>query len=588
MYTHYTNEVNTLILMSLMKKHGVRKVIASPGTTNIRLVASMQQDPFFEMYSAADERSAAYMACGMAAESGEPVAISCTGATASRNYVPGLTEAYYRQLPVLAITSTQHEGKVGNYVPQVIDRSVHMNDLVKLSVDCPTVHDEDDEWACVVKINKALIELTKNGGGPVHINLATTYSRDFSVMTLPDYRTIKYYTYGDELPEIPTGRIGIFVGSHRLFSYELTELIDAFCEKYNAIVFVDHTSGYKGKHHAMVNLLTAQKQYNPSCIQVDLLIHMGEVSGAYHSLHQNSVWRLNPDGEVRDTYKRLKAVFGMREEDFFRKYVEKADRESRPQTYLDEWKRETKNTYDKIPESLPFSNPWIAKITAPLIPENAVMHFGILSSLRSWNFFETKTSVHGYSNTGGFGIDGGVSSLMGASLASPDKIFFGIFGDLAFFYDMNVLGNRHVGHNVRIMLINNGKGTEFRNYNHPGAQFGEDSDEYIAAARHYGNKSRQLVKHYAEDLGYEYLTASSKEDYMNVVERFTINEMTDRPMVLEVFTNNEDESEALKMINTLQASPDAVAKQLVKNVLGQKGVESLKKAKGLLKKGNVK
>lgn len=52
---------------------------------------------------------------------------------------------------------------------------------------------------------------------------------------------------------------------------------------------------------------------------------------------------------------------------------------------------------------------------------------------------------------------------------------------MAFFYDMNVLGNRHVGRNVRILLVNNGKGTEFRNYMHPGAAFGEAADDYIAA-----------------------------------------------------------------------------------------------------------
>lgn len=584
MDTHYTSEKNTLILMSLMKKHGVKKVIASPGTTNIRLVASMQQDPYFEMYSAADERSAAYMACGMAAESGEPVAISCTGATASRNYVPGLTEAYYRQLPVLAITSTQHSGKIGNHVPQVIDRSVQMKDMVKLSVDCPTVHDGDDEWACIVSINKALIELTKNGGGPVHINLATIYSRDFSVMELPEIRKICYYTYGDTLPEISKGNIGIFVGSHRVWTRELTEAVEAFCEKYNAVVFVDHTSGYKGKYHAMVNLLTAQSQYNPECVNVDLLIHIGEVSGAYHSLRMKEVWRINPDGEVRDRYRKLKAVFEMKEEHFFKAYAEKAGEQKKNMTYLSEWKAEAKAVYDKIPGSLPFSNPWIAKTTAPLIPENAVMHFGILSSLRSWNFFETHESVHGFSNTGGFGIDGGVSSLMGASLASPDKIFFGIFGDLAFFYDMNVLGNRHVKNNVRILLINNGKGTEFRNYNHLGAQFGEDSDEYIAAAGHYGNKSPLLVKHYAEDLGYEYLSASSKEEYMQVVERFTTSEMTDRPMVLEAFTNNVDESDALKMINSLVVSIRGAAKQMAKNLLGAKGSDSIRKVKKFLRK----
>ena len=79
----YIDEKNTLILMSLMKTHGVKKVIASPGATNIGVVASFQTDPWFEVYSAVDERSAAYMACGMAAESGEPVALSCTQATAS-------------------------------------------------------------------------------------------------------------------------------------------------------------------------------------------------------------------------------------------------------------------------------------------------------------------------------------------------------------------------------------------------------------------------------------------------------------------------------------------------------------------------
>ena len=64
------------------------------------------------------------------------------------------------------------------------------------------------------------------------------------------------------------------------------------------------------------------------------------------------------------------------------------------------------------------------------------------------------------SNTGGFGIDGILSTLVGASLADKEKLFFAILGDLAFFYDMNVAGNRHVGNNIRILFINNGKGTE--------------------------------------------------------------------------------------------------------------------------------
>ena len=73
MSTYYTNDRTTQIVLYLLKAHGIRKVIVSPGTTNVTLVASMQIDPYFELYSAVDERSAAYMACGLAYESGEPV-----------------------------------------------------------------------------------------------------------------------------------------------------------------------------------------------------------------------------------------------------------------------------------------------------------------------------------------------------------------------------------------------------------------------------------------------------------------------------------------------------------------------------------
>ena len=111
---YFTNERNVQILIVLLKKYGIRKVIASPGTTNITFVASLMHDPYFELYSSVDERSAAYIACGLAEESGEPVVITCTGATASRNYVSGLTEAYYRHLPIIAVTATRDVSKIGH------------------------------------------------------------------------------------------------------------------------------------------------------------------------------------------------------------------------------------------------------------------------------------------------------------------------------------------------------------------------------------------------------------------------------------------------------------------------------------------
>lgn len=73
---YYTSERNVQIVIALLKAHGIKRVIASPGTTNMTFIGSIQNDSWFEIYSSVDERSAAYLACGLAAETGEPVVIS--------------------------------------------------------------------------------------------------------------------------------------------------------------------------------------------------------------------------------------------------------------------------------------------------------------------------------------------------------------------------------------------------------------------------------------------------------------------------------------------------------------------------------
>ena len=315
---YYTSEENCQILIALLKAHNIRKIIVSPGMTNICFVGSVQQDNFFEVYSSIDERAAGYMACGMAAESGEPVVLSCTGATASRNYMPPLTEAFYRKLPVLAVTSTQHTGRVGTYIPQVTDRFNPPKDCVKISVQIPMIHDEDDRWAYTLKMNEALLELTHNGGGPAHINLTTYYTSDFSVRFLPDVNVIKRFeSCNKDLPELKADTVGIFVGAHTKWTDKLTALVDKFCEQYNAAVITDHTGNYRGKYEIFPNLVPLTPRQG-----MDVMIHIGEVSGAYMSLRPKEVWRVSPDGFLRDPFKKLRYVFEMSEEEFFTRYVE--------------------------------------------------------------------------------------------------------------------------------------------------------------------------------------------------------------------------------------------------------------------------
>ena len=578
MKSHYTDEVNVQILIALMKHHGIRHIVVSPGATNVTFVASIQQDSYFTIYSSVDERSAAYMACGLSAEIGEPVALSCTGATASRNYLPGLTEAFYRKLPILAITSTQHLGRVGHGIPQVIDRRTPLNDIVRMSVQLPSVLSDDDRWACEMETNRVLLELTHHGGGPVHVNLVTTYSENFDIKELPKVRCVNRIEPGDELPPLQGKRIAVFVGAHAAWNERLTTAVDNFCAAYGAVVVCDQTSNYRGPYRVLGALALSQDEYFASCREVDVLIHIGEVSGAYYPFVSDQTWRVNSDGEVHDTFGKLRYVFQMEEVSFFESYMRNS-RCKQAVDFAEEWKEVDSELRLKIPE-LPFSNLWVAQQTAPCLPEGSVLHLGILNSLRSWNFFETPNSVCGYANTGGFGIDGGVSSFIGASLASPNKLYFGVVGDLAAFYDLNSLGNRHIGSNVRLMVVNNGVGTEFKNYNHKAARFGEDADPFIAARGHYGVQSRDLLRHYATDLGFEYLVADNKKDYLAVRDRFVDPEPPERPMLVEVFTDSKEESNALALMRGIGTNVKGVAKKAVKSIFGDKGVSTAKKILG--------
>lgn len=216
---YYSAERNVQILVSLLKQHGIKKIIASPGTTNMPFVASVQYDKWFDVISCVDERSAAYMACGLAAESGEPVVITCTGATASRDYFPAITEAHYRKLPVLAITGAREVDTYGHLNPQTINRLSHPQDTYVCSVHLQLCKDADDEWGNTIKANKAILALRRNGGGPAHINCVTLVSGDYTVKEIIPANTIFRFGYTDVLPPLGDfARIAIFVG-YKIYNF---------------------------------------------------------------------------------------------------------------------------------------------------------------------------------------------------------------------------------------------------------------------------------------------------------------------------------------------------------------------------------
>jgi len=558
----YASQKNVQILVALMKEHGVRHVVISPGSRNLALVRSLEGDGFFTCYSVVDERSAAYFAIGVSQETGGPVALSSTSAQATRNYIPGMTEAFYRGTPLVVITADYKPSVIGQGVMQSLDQMSIPKDSAKVSVRLPIVRDADDEWYCGRLVNEALLGLSHMGGGPVHIDMPVEEHWEGSVSTLPPVKKIeRFVPRMHALPEIRARRVLVALGQHAPFTPDEEDALARFAARYGAVVYTNHLSNYHGAGAANGSLAIQNMDHKTMmAYRPDLVITVGGQIGDYGiDSFLNAVrpehWRVAEDGAIVDTYKTLTKVFQFRAVDFFDDYASMA-KENASTEYQELWAKA--NAKRSIPDTLPLSHAFAAAVLAPKIPQHSVMHFAILSALRNWNFFSLDPTVASYSNVAGFGIDGCLSTFVGHSVAT-DKLSFLVIGDLSFFYDMNAIGIRHVKPNARILLINNGGGGEFRLYSHAAERnFGADADIHMAAAGHHG-----AARAWVESMGWDYIEVRRKEDLLASADVF-VGE-SERPILMEVFTTMKNDSVGVRVIreaNTHESLERRLAKAL--------------------------
>lgn len=142
-----------------------------------------------------------------------------------------------------------------------------------------------------------------------------------------------------------------------------------------------------------------------------------------------------------------------------------------------------------------------------------------------------------------------VSSFIGSAIVNKNVEHFMVVGDLSFFYDLDTLFNE-IPSNVHFMLINNGVGTEFKNYNHRAAYFGADADKFMAAKGHNGFKNPDVVRSICDNLGIRYLPVANKEEF--IAQKAYWLAKSNAPVLMEAFTTDKDESDALKLMNSIE------------------------------------
>lgn len=545
----YSDKKNILQLVALLKAHGVRKLVLCPGSRNAGLVHTLANVEGFTCYSVTDERSAGFFAIGLSLQGGGPAAVCVTSGSALLNLHPAVAEAYYQQVPLLVISADRPAAWIGQMDGQTLPQPGVFGSLVKMSVNLPDIHTEEDEWYCNRLINEAILELDHHGRGPVHINVPVSEPiYRFTVKELPEVRVLTRYQglnmYDRDYSQLierlnQYSRRMVVVGQLNLiylFSKEVTRHL------YKHFVWLtEHLSNrtVPGKaiknFDAALSAMSAEKQLE---MAPELLITYGGhlVSKQLKKYLRNHPpkehWHIAADGKVADVFGCLTTVIEMDPFEFLEKVAPLINAAN--SGYPTSWEA----FCQAVPApQFPYSEMSAIGSLLQSMPEEASLHLANSSAVRYAQLYPLKPQVEVCCNRGVNGIEGSLSSAVGYSVASR-KINFVVIGDLSFFYDMNALWNHHYGVNLRILLLNNGGGEIFHTL--PGMDQTDRSRAFITAPH------TTSACGWVEERGFLYLKATNQKELDEKMQLFASMQETRKPMLLEVMTDADTDTSLLR------------------------------------------
>lgn len=572
----YSNEKSVQILVALLKKKNIKHVVLSPGGSDAPIVKSFEYDGSFRCYSVVDERNAVYFAIGIAQEASCPVVCVCTAGTAVSNYLAGITEAYYQNVPIIAITSDGNPYYFDQLELQKIDQPKIFEGYVKKSVSLPTVQNAMDEWYCNRIVNEALLELEFMGKGPVHINVPIAQTMTCSTYRLNEQRVISrngivgvdFDKYADKLKN---KKIMIIAGQNITMADKISLGLSEFFEHTDSVISVETISNINCNGTIQTYPITETgMNYMNKDLVPDIVISLGNYIASYklkelfRTNHENiENWLISESGKVRDPYHCLTEIFVGSIDMFLDGINKKLQTYESSHEFYNTWKLEAERI---VVNDEDFSSLSIARRIADKIPDGSILHTSILNSTRVMQFFNIKSSITYYSNLGALGIDGCVSTFMGQAIVCEGLAYL-LIGDLSFFYGMNAAAIQGIKDNVRIILLNNGGGEEFKiklDY--------EEMDKYICARRSLSAKG------WVESVGYKYFSANDNKSLDEILDVFA--KESDTPLFLEIFLDMDKDSEIIKCVyrdnTSISAVKDSGFMGMVKSVVPQRFMNKAK------------
>lgn len=550
---------NIHILTSLLCRHGVDRAVVCPGSRNAPILHWLNESEDMECYPVTDERSAGFVALGMAQATGKPVAVCVTSGTALLNLAPAVAEAYYHQTPLVVISADRPQMWIGQLDGQTLPQPEALGRFVARSVTLPEATDDESLRYSGRLVNEALLAARHPVCRPVHINVPLREPLfDFAASDMPPVKAVELIRSGGASAE-QVRRVGdrltgaarpMIVVGQCAYSCALADALRQLSRRF--VVLQEPLSPGPGavRFDEVIYKIGMSEDYMP-----DFILYIGgtvvskRLKKFLRAAAGAETWAVSGDGEIHDTFMTQTAVIEADEVPLVcglaallsETGADVSENDVRQIAETDDFRHRWMEALSAADRHAAAFEPRYSQMQAVRMFETMVdeldydcnVHYANSSAVRLADIYATH---YIYVNRGVNGIEGSLSTAAGFSMACPDMTFC-VIGDLSFFYDSNALWNQCLRGNLRILLLNNCCGGIFHQL--PGLECSPVRDSFIAAGHHAS--AHGICD--AHDIGY--LAAHDADELARHMETFLYSG-THRPLLFEVFTDAEMDAEAIK------------------------------------------
>ncbi|MFZ9046106.1 MAG: 2-succinyl-5-enolpyruvyl-6-hydroxy-3-cyclohexene-1-carboxylic-acid synthase [Cyclobacteriaceae bacterium] len=537
-------------------QQGVRHAVFSPGSRNAALSISFNRNTKINTRVILDERSAGFIALGIAQETKRPVVLCCTSGSALLNYGPAIAEAYYQRIPLVVLSADRPPEWIDQWDGQTIRQqnpfAQHILSFQQVAVD--RSH-PDAAWEYRRKISQSAL-LASGKSGPVHVNIPFRepfYPKQTDSWSFSTISPLKYL-HETTHPELPIDLLSewtvkekkiIVLGQGQLTKNDRLLLSRLSLEK--GIPIINEVTG---NGHAISNVIHHQDLFllnatNWDELSPDLVVTIGLSTISKNLkmlLRQGNFrhWHVSEANELPgDTFQKLSVSIGSSTMAFLNAMIELPEQKT---GYQELWKKHQRKAEIALEglATTKYSEFGCFRRVLQDIPDEAILHLSNSMPVRYANLLgATKPNQLVYCNRGTSGIDGSNSTAVGQAF-STERLVVLLTGDLSFLYDRNAFLHEYDLSNLRVIVFNNFGGGIFDLIQGP-RQLETSEREKLFTTPHHKD-----LKNSAADAGMLYYKANDEVTLELALNDFF--ERSDLPKLLEIQTVHKTNLEVYNQI----------------------------------------